>query len=66
MALLIATLFKLPVDHIERDKGAATNTNVQRPDNAALDSTKLSHELGINIEQANFETTIRRCLEPFV
>jgi dTDP-4-dehydrorhamnose reductase len=66
MALLIATLFKLPVDHIERDQGIGANTNVQRPDNAQLDTTKLSRELGINIEQANFETTVRRCLEPFI
>lgn len=66
MALLIASLFKLPIDHIERDPGIETNSNVQRPDNAALDSTKLSRELGIQIEQANFETTIRRCLESFL
>jgi dTDP-4-dehydrorhamnose reductase len=66
MALLIASLFQLPIDHIERDQGLATNTNVQRPDNAALDTNKLSHELGIHIEQAKFETTIKRCLEAFL
>jgi len=66
MGLLIATLFHLPVDHIERDQGIETSTSVLRPDNAALDSSKLSRELGINIEQAKFETTVRRCLEPFL
>jgi len=66
MALLIASLFNLPIDHIERDQGAQTNANVQRPDNAALDSTKLSRELGIHIEQVNFQITIRRCLESFL
>jgi S-adenosylmethionine synthetase len=66
MALLIASLFQLPIDHIERDQGLATNTNVQRPDNAALDTNKLSHELGVHIEQAKFETTIKRCLEAFL
>jgi dTDP-4-dehydrorhamnose reductase len=66
MALLIASLFNLPIDHIERDQGAQTNANVQRPDNAALDSTKLSRELGIHIKQADFQTTIRRCLESFL
>jgi dTDP-4-dehydrorhamnose reductase len=66
MALLIATLFQLPIDHIERDQGIETNTAVPRPDNVALDSSKLSRDLGIHIDQANFETTIRRCLEPFL
>jgi len=66
MALLIASLFNLPSDHIERDQGLGTNTNVQRPDNAQLDISKLSRELGIHIEQAKFETTIRRCLESFL
>jgi dTDP-4-dehydrorhamnose reductase len=66
MALLIASLFQLPIDHIERDQGIETNTNIQRPDNAALDCKKLSNELGIDIEQAKFEPTIRRCLESFL
>jgi hypothetical protein len=66
MALLIATLFQLPVDHIERDQGLVADTNVQRPNNAALDGSRLSSELGIHIDQANFQTTIRRCLEAFL
>ncbi|CAF3841776.1 unnamed protein product [Adineta steineri] len=66
MAILIASLFHLPIDHIERDQGSVSNANVQRPDNAALDSSKLSHDLGIHIDQVNFETTIRRCLESFL
>ncbi len=33
---------------------------------ATLDSTKLSRELGIYIEQENFETTIWSCLESFL
>jgi hypothetical protein len=66
MALLIATIFQLPIDHIERDPGIETNTNVLRPDNAALDTNKLSRELRIHIDQAKFEPTIRRCLEPFL
>ncbi|CAF3079731.1 unnamed protein product [Rotaria sp. Silwood2] len=66
MALLIASLFQLPIDHIERDQGIGTNVNVQRPDNAALDSSKLSNELGIYINQVKFETTIKHCLEPFI
>ncbi|CAM4860191.1 unnamed protein product [Rotaria socialis] len=63
---VIASLFQLPIDHIERDQGTGTNTNVQRPENAALDSSKLSDQLGININRANFETTIKRCLESFI
>ncbi|CAF2985746.1 unnamed protein product [Rotaria socialis] len=66
LALVIASLFQLPIDHIERDQGTGTNTNVQRPENAALDSSKLSDQLGININRANFETTIKRCLESFI
>ncbi|CAF0734597.1 unnamed protein product [Adineta steineri] len=66
MAILIASLFHLPIDHIERDQGSVSNANVQRPDNAALDSSKLSHDFGIHIDQVNFETTIRRCLESFL
>jgi len=66
MALLIASLFQLSINHIERDQGLITNTNVQRPDNAALDISKLSNELDIHIDQANFQTTIKRCLEPFL
>lgn len=66
MSLLIANLFHLPVDHIERDQPIASGGSVPRPDNAALDSTKLTSELGIKIEQADFETTLRRCLEPFL
>ncbi|CAF1311664.1 unnamed protein product [Adineta ricciae] len=66
MALLIASLFHLPVDHIERDQPIVSGESVPRPDNAALDSTKLATEFGIQIEQADFETTLRRCLEPFV
>ena len=66
MALLIASLFHLPVDRIERDQPIVSGESVPRPDNAALDSTKLATELGIQIEQADFETTLRRCLEPFV
>ncbi len=52
LALTIASLFQLPTDHIERDQGLGTNANVQRPDNAALDSSKLSQQLGININHA--------------
>jgi dTDP-4-dehydrorhamnose reductase len=66
MAILIASLFQLSIDHIERDQGIPSNINVPRPDNAALDIHKLSNELSIHIDQANFETTIRRCLEPFL
>ncbi|UJR31620.1 hypothetical protein I4U23_019102 [Adineta vaga] len=66
MALLIASLFHLPIDHIERDQGIVSTTTVPRPDNAALDSSKLSNELGIHIEQADFETILRRCLESFL
>ncbi len=66
MALLIATLFKFPIDHIERDQGIETNTNVQRPDNAALDSQKLSNLFGIYINQAKFEATIKRFLKSFI
>jgi len=66
LALLIASLFKLSIDHIVRDPGIETNTNVQRPENAALDSNKLSSELGIYFNQAKFETTIKRCLESFL
>lgn len=64
MALLIASLFQLPTDHVECDQG--TNANVQRPDNAALDSSKLSDQLGININRADFATTIKRCLQTFI
>lgn len=66
MAVLIATLFRLPIDHLERDQGAMSNVAVPRPDNAALDCSKLSRELGIRIEQADFEATVRRCLEAFL
>ena len=65
MALLLASLFHLPVDHIERDTGVPADGSVQRPDNAQLDSSRLSDELGIRIERAVFSTTIRRCLEAF-
>ncbi|CAF0922706.1 unnamed protein product [Rotaria sordida] len=66
MALIIASLFQLPIDHIERDQNIGTNINVQRPNNAALDCSKLSNELGIHINQVKFETTIKNCLEPFI
>ena len=67
MALLIAQLFQIPVDHIERDQGQVGNAgSVQRPDNAELDSSKLTRELGIDIERVNFSNTIRRCLEAFL
>lgn len=66
MALAIVTLFQLPMDHIERDQQSGANTNVQRPDNAQLDSSKLSEQLGIHITRANFEATIKKCLEPFI
>ncbi|CAF0856272.1 unnamed protein product [Rotaria sordida] len=66
MALIIASLFQLPIDHIERDQNIGTNINVQRPNNAALDCSKLSNELGIYINQVKFETTIKNCLEPFI
>ena len=59
-------MFQLPIDHLERDQGIESSSNVQRPDNAALNCERLSRELGIQIEQANFETTIRRCLESFL
>lgn len=65
MVALIASLFNLSIDHIERDPGIENAGSVQRPDNAQLDMQKLS-QVGINIEQANFETTIRRCLETFI
>jgi len=67
MALLIAQLFQIPIDHIERDQGQVGNAgSVQRPDNAELDSSKLTRELGIDIERVNFSNTIRRCLEAFL
>ena len=67
LAVLIATLFQIPVDHIQRDQGQVGSAgSVQRPDNAALDSSKLTRELGIDIEQANFSNTIRRCVEAFL
>ncbi|CAF0838262.1 unnamed protein product [Rotaria sordida] len=66
MALIIASLFQLPIDHIERDQNIGTNINVERPNNAALDCSKLSNELGIHINQVKFETTIKNCLEPFI
>jgi dTDP-4-dehydrorhamnose reductase len=66
MALLIASLFHLPSDHIERDRGQANVSNVQRPDNAALNIDQLENEWNIRVEQADFATTIRRCLETFL
>ncbi|CAF3900408.1 unnamed protein product [Rotaria sp. Silwood1] len=66
MALLIASIFQLPIDHIERDQNIGIDTNVQRPNNAALDSSKLSNEFSIHINQVKFETTIKQCLQPFI
>lgn len=65
MVILIASLFNLSIDHIERDPGIENASNVQRPDNAQLDMRKLS-QVGIDVQQANFETTIRGCLESFI
>jgi hypothetical protein len=66
MAIVIASLFHLSIDHIERDQGQCDPSHVQRPDNAALDCSKLIEQLNIHIEHTNFTTTIQRCLQAFV
>mgnify|MGYP006924702350 FL=1 len=48
MVALIASLFNLPIDHIERDPGIENAGSVQRPDNAQLDMQKFS-QVGINV-----------------